>query len=303
MKDENIKLLDYIKSTAIFLSSKEGVGDFSVECTRLCGWLKTLDAQFKKSSGIDQGERLFMVYNRQVSMIGTDCLAVPEKFKELAACAAGLGFSVLLTIGIISFFREFSQVQALCDEGMLSSLEIVADRLDELAAQTPVEDFIKKLVDLRRPMSIVGHVDELKRHGFLSSPALNAADITFYPKDFAQERYERPAPLTPVRPCSGRMQICVSIDGYIYPCLGLMGFPEQAIGSVVGRDETFDLEGYQPGISALLNHGPEIDAEGPFDCTVELPWMCKRHRGELLKKLQADGSSASMYQNRPDFHS
>ena len=82
------------------------------------------------------------------------------------------------------------------------------------------------------------------------------------------------------------MQLYICKDGNIYPCLGLLGIQDYAISNISNGIEEFNIMGDKANVDLLklYQQGPEIQTDNSL-CRkyTSLPWICERHRMELLK--------------------
>ncbi|MFD0958008.1 hypothetical protein [Paenibacillus chungangensis] len=288
MERNQLNLYQHLKSVAIMLQPDEKGEDFLPGSQQLIDWLARYDNWFKESVGINDGERPYTLYNREVSLFGVDLLSVPDKLKGLAAASIEKGYAISFTVDIVDLYRQFDVVQSLCGASLLSSLGIIIDNIDLLAEHTAVADFMEKIVHLRLPVGLIGPVSLLRKHHILSLDAMNATDITIYPSMSATSPETSSMPNHPVNKCANRIQLYIDNDGHMYPCLGMLGLKDYAMGHIDQEISETALSGghYKLNLPQLMNKGPDLTtATKPRQRMTTLPWICEQHRAELLEHV------------------
>lgn len=284
MERNHLNMYQHLKSVAIMLQPDITGSDFRPRSKQLVNWLARYDDWFKESVGINEGHRPYTLYNREVSLFGADLLAVPDKLQELAAACIGKGYAVSLTVDIFDLYRRFDVVQSLCKASVLSSLGIIIDSMDKLAEQISLADFMKDVIGLRMPIGLIGPVSLLRKHQVFSYDAVNATDMTIYPSIGGNPLGSRPVPANPVKKCANRIQLYIDHDGYMYPCLGILGLMDYAMGHIDDEISETALSGrhYKLNLPQLMARGPELPETTMQQRMTDLPWICEQHRAELL---------------------
>ncbi|MFA9560477.1 hypothetical protein ACERII_24560 [Evansella sp. AB-rgal1] len=285
MEIKQINLIQHLKSVAIMLHPNETGDDYQLNSTKLMNWLHQYDNWFKESVGITEGERPYTLYNRQVSLFGEGLLSLPKKFEELAESIINMGYAVSLTVDIVELFNDFNEVKSLCDKSLISSLGVITDQIDYLEEHISINDFMKELVALKRPIGLIGSVSALRNHNLLSLTSLNGTDITIYPPPGITGNNSPTAHVNPISPCANRLQLYIDQDGHIYPCMGLLGITDYALGHVTDNiNETAILgKEYKLDLEQLMIEGPKLtNSIKPQQMNTNLPRVCELHREELL---------------------
>ncbi|WP_141211917.1 hypothetical protein [Pseudanabaena sp. SR411] len=134
-------------------------------------------------------------------------------------------------------------------------------------------------------VGIIGSCEEMRKIHLFQSQVVNSTDITIYPSKKEESFTNIGVPSNAPQACANRFKLYIDYDGSIYPCFGLIGLHNQAIGSIreafsncalAGQPYTFDL------ISLALK-GPELQEENAATRFTSLPWICERHRSEIIK--------------------
>lgn len=281
------RLLERLKSVAILLQPNVTRDDYEPSTDQLLRWLISYDSWFKEAFGIDHGHRLFSLYNREVALFGAEILTLPDKLKNISSSAISFGYAVSITAEITELHKYFSVVQELCSGSLLSSLGVIIEGTDDPELLIPVVDFMNDLINLRRPIGLIGSMSSLRRHGLLSIQSINATDITIYPASEYNNSLVVSLPANPVKPCGTRFRLYVDNDGHIYPCLGLIGLTDYALGHIC---DDFGITAFASGcyrldLPKLMHAGPKLQMEVKDQRFTSLPLICEQHRMELL----ADG--------------
>lgn len=271
MTDLRTQLLSRYKVVSFFLEPNMTYTGFQVPSKVLCHWLDRFEDWFSAQCK----EKPFLYYGRSVNINGTALLCCIDDLEELLACCTKHQLSVTLQLDFMSFYENYDIVAALCEKHSIGGLTIVAVEIDSDVTVEQMESFFQKVRSLRRLVTLVSSLDTIRKYHFFSSPALNGSDltITFYEPDTTPETVSNP-----VCPCAERMNLCVCMDGLIYPCSGLTLLPGCSIGSVYS-DEPPQLD---DNLLELMLLGPDIPVEGAVSSEALMPWFCQRHRAELM---------------------
>lgn len=282
---KQLSLYQHLKSVAIMLQPDPTGADFEPSSKQLIDWFARYDSWFKESVGINDGHRPYALYGREVSLFGADLLSVSDKLRDLAASCIEKGFAVSLTVDILSLYREFDIVQSLCRDSLVSSIGIICDPIDTLADEGSLADFMSDVIGLRRPVGLIGPVSLLRKHELFAYESINATDITVYPSQGASRVEMHALPDHPVKKCANRIQLYIDHEGYIYPCLGMLGLTDYAMGHIGDDISGTALAGghYPLDLPKLMVEGPELQlGSKPQQRMTDLPWICEQHRSELL---------------------
>lgn len=284
--NSQISLHQQLKSVAIMLQTNDTGDDYQLDSMQLANWLTRYDQWFKESVGVLDGLRPFALYNRQISLFGADILALPDKLKAIATASIQLGYAVSITVDILDLYDNFDVVVSLCEESLLSSLGVTMDRLPQLCSITPIENFIQQVVNLKRPIGLIGSITSLRDYNILSLESINGTDITMYSTFNEYNSLHSSIPLNPIKSCANRLQLYIDNIGYMYPCLGLFGIMEYAMGHICDEinDTALSGHGYQLNLLQLMKEGPDIqrDSSSLQQRNTTLPWVCEQHRLDLL---------------------
>ncbi|WP_348622672.1 hypothetical protein ABFT51_14005 [Paenibacillus peoriae] len=181
MEKNKIELYQHLKSMAVYLQPNVDETDYELGVDELTKWLTQYNQWFKETVVVNKGYRPYVLYNREVSILGNDIFIVPDKLMELAKSTINNGFAFSITLDIVELFHNYTHLKSLCDDSLLSSVGVTTDNLFVLAKLTSIKDFMRLLINLRRPIGIIGSISTLREYGFLSYESVNSMDITIYP--------------------------------------------------------------------------------------------------------------------------
>lgn len=195
------------------------------------------------------------------------------------------GFAFSITLDIVELFHNYTHLKSLCDDSLLSSVGVTTDNLFVLAKLTSIKDFMRLLINLRRPIGIIGSISTLREYGFLSYESVNSMDITIYPIKSETSNFRNTIPENPINQCANHLRLYIDGDGYIYPCYGLVGLREFSLGNIKDgfENSTFVTDNYDLDLLELKRNGPKLhESTNQLQRVSTLPWICERHRMELL---------------------
>ncbi|MNW39463.1 hypothetical protein D3C74_165530 [compost metagenome] len=144
---------------------------------------------------------------------------------------------------------------------------------------------MRLLINLRRPIGIIGSISTLREYGFLSYESVNSMDITIYPIKSETSNFWNTIPENPINQCANHLRLYIDGDGYIYPCYGLVGLREFSLGNIKDgfENSTFVTDNYDLDLLELKRNGPKLhESTNQLQRVSTLPWICERHRMELL---------------------
>ena len=285
MLDKKSQLLNHFLSLTFVLEPNSDSSDFLVPYEKLLQWLERYDSWKKKSADLDIEHRPFLWYGQSLTIVGSGLFSCPETSQKLLARISELGYNITLHADFMEAYENFSMLEAFCESSCVSSLAIFACDLDPELSPDKLEAFWQKLRSLRRIINISGSVDELRAYGLFSSPALNSSDLSI---STYNRNLQIKAPMGISKPCNNRMTLYIDADGSLYPCFGLLGLQEYALGSVYDddEDEVIHLDRYPLDLQKLMCQGPDIPQQGDVSPHPNLPWLCRRHRSELTRKAK-----------------
>lgn len=284
MQNNIIHMYQHMKSVAIHLCPNDTGTDYQLGSIQLMKWLGQYDHWFKESVGIPEGKHAGTLYNRQISVYGGGILSLPNVLRELAKTVIHLGFAFSITVDIKELYHNFSFIRSLCDESLLSEIGIYSDNISALEEQSLIEAFIDQIVALRRPIGLIGSVELLRSYKILTMDSLNGSDITLYPLSYHDSIVSKQTDVSPEKSCANHLQLYINSDGYLYPCLGLLGSADYSIGHIGDDISETALSGNASMLDLfkLFKEGPGMNENTkPLKSSTSLPLICERHRMEL----------------------
>ena len=119
--------------------------------------------------------------------------------------------------------------------------------------------FLEEMASKGLSIGLIGFMEHIDSLNLLEKACFNANSFTIYP--MSQEplgSFTR----NPVTSCSRHFRILVDEKGLIYPCIGLYGLEEFALGSIYTKmeDSYFGHQQYPLDLPALIAKGPTLIA-------------------------------------------
>jgi len=269
----------WLKSVAVLAPGRGR--DLTVPLSRLGDWIVAYDGWYKTALGVLQGRRLHCLYHREVAFVGNSLLPAASRLAKFGHVARGLGYGVSLSVGVSEAveseeaFFSLAALPAFNHVGLIFGEDDCRPEnlglVERLLARTSVK------------VGIIGPLGGVERMGLLASLALNRADVTIHPTGNLPGG-QPPPPSAWVAPCSQSFRLYVDSEGLLFPCLGLLGLPGAALGSVYEPLErtVFGGKPYNLDLGRLALAGPALDPESPAERELALPWTCERHRRAVL---------------------
>lgn len=274
--------LKYFKSINFYPLIDTENQDYFPRTADMLQWLTQLHTFYQEALGINEGRNMHSLYNREISLQGDEVMAFPDKLIQVARLAKSLGYGYSLTLPIDRFMAIQSDLQPLLDECLLSSIGIVMDGTAEQVQEKDKEytAFLEEMASKGLSIGLIGYMEHIDSLNLLEKACFNANSFTIYP--MSQEplgSFTR----NPVTSCSRHFRILVDEKGLIYPCIGLYGLEEFALGSIYTKmeDSYFGHQQYPLDLPALIAKGPTIPEWLLADQTQRLtgmPPMCELHR-------------------------
>lgn len=273
--------VQFFRSAALFLDVDETGTDFIVSSRVLADWVVRFDHWYKQTAGIMEGERLHLVYHREVAIVGDLPLEQDDALVRIGEACRRVGLGYSLTFDLPQSLVSIEKVLRMVDSGVISSAGVrYMDPEDDIDDGT-AREFIETLLTRGCQLGLIGPVSYWRKIGVLGGDVLNRSNITVYPRHL-QAVETLPFPQTPVQPCFGRFRIYVDVDGGMYPCLGLLGLEQARLGTIFDEFESTQLgsQSSQLNLAAWARQGPE--ELGPNlsrdNRQSGLPPICERHR-------------------------
>jgi len=242
------------------------------------------DEKFK--SKVIEIERLDLLYHRSLSIIAAGAALTRYLAHGICPVARELGLATVVHARIQDFTDEsasFKDLVQLCHPGSIV--------LDAREAKFPGgigvgRNLADAVLSGNVSLTLVGSPAYWRSTGLLDTAAFNSKQPTII---FREESHDQPNPMRLSKPavgvgknpCGMRFRLFVTPDGLIYPCDGLAGSQQFAIGNLwqdgldrhVGSDE----------LAELAENGPSVtrsDLQTP-DTPRDVPAVCRLHRAQL----------------------
>jgi radical SAM protein with 4Fe4S-binding SPASM domain len=278
------RLIERLKSAMVLVTIDEARKDFSVGTDNLVAWIEDFNEWTKERLGINQGRSLSSLYNREISLMGQGLLTLPDRLKAVAVKAIKLGYAFSITVDILELYRNFEVIKQLADFSYLSSLGVMITSLEQVQRISTLESFVTEVINLKRPLGLIGTRAVMRESGLLDVEAMNGTDITFYSSADSKGDTALIVPPNPLLPCANRFRLYVDYDGYIYPCLGLLGLTGYALGNVQNQlwKTVLNNRSYPLDFMILMTNGPTLSEKCTDHRVTSLPWTCERHRLDII---------------------
>jgi hypothetical protein len=276
----------WLRSVALLVRS-DGA-DLDPDPGRVIGWLERFDHWYRDAIGCDRHQRLHLLYHRDVTLIGDRLLDHVEAIDTIARKAAELGFGFSITIPLEEAVAGERRMVELIDCPGVSTVAISVSADERVSDRDALARILSAIVRGKQHIAFIGAYDRIRDLGLLDYQDVLSAQITVHPKDEAAGDRLR-IPSHPVRPCFARLRVYVDTTGEIFPCLGLVGIPSARMGSIDDPIErtVFGGRPYPLCLDRLARIGPDLNLPEPAQRFTGLPWICERHRRELLDEQES----------------
>jgi|GEM_PF-6163986 len=271
MTDLRTRLLSRFRVLSLLLEPNTAYSDFTVPAESLSLWLERYVQWYADQCT----EKPFLFYGHSVSISGSELLICSDSLEKILACCARHQLPVTLQMDFPEVYENIDLLISLCEQYSVGALTLTITEIPSDISPEQIESFFCRLRTLRRLLTLTASLDTLQRYQLFSSPALNSSDLTV---NLLEPQTASVPVKTPVFPCAERFSLCVDTDGLLYPCAGLMNLPDCAIGSVYSEEPL----GLNDDLLELMVLGPDIPALGTVSPEPFLPWICRRHRAELI---------------------
>lgn len=261
----------------MYLEMGNTPGDFFTPCDDLCGWLDAFEEWYER---VCADSHAFLRMGRGLCVSCTDVKECADAVGRLLSHASDVGYSTTLMICLEELCECFDMVEDFANKSVLNGVSITILGDEDGMYADHVEHMMGRLNEHGVQLTFSGPLDSMWALKLFSSDVLNGYGCTLSP--YEPEACEIvPAPPNPVKPCAERMGLFIAPDGMIYPCKGLIGFEEYAIGSIEKGGP--DVKKSPIDLVRIMVHGPDAEVAGDTDPEVSQPWMCRRHRVELSR--------------------
>ncbi|WGW05999.1 hypothetical protein [Tropicibacter oceani] len=271
----------WLRSAALFVTEDRRTGAYVPSVDRIGDWLGRFDAWYKDTIGIENTDRLHLMYHRDISLVGDRFLDHVPELARLAEIASGLGVGFSVTVPLDEALQDPQAMRALIGCRAVSTLGVSIDSDLQTPDAALLASILTGIVAAKGHLAFIGDYDAIARLGLLDIPGVDSAQITIHPKSRGAHLH---SPDMPVAPCFSRLRIYGDVDGSLYPCLGLVGVPGMALGHLDQPIEDTVLGGaaYPLRIDDLARRGPALTGAPPQDRLTGLPLVCEHHRRALL---------------------
>ncbi len=271
-------LTEWFRSVVILLAVDADGRITGPDITALARWLAGWDRWWRRTTGIDEGRRLHLVYRREVAVITPVPVRQLETMRPLAETCRALGLAWSVTVTARDAAGDVEAFRTALVDGRVHGVTLCFDD-DE-----PVPEGARRLVALALAsgtrVTLAGASGPIVASGLLAADGINGCHVTLEPTV--------PLPLrdtadgTRPDPCARRFRIVIDPAGDVYPCYGLLGLPHGRLGSVTRRfsPAPFTAPGAGLDLARLAAVGPPVTAAPPVSGG-SLPPICDLHRAQL----------------------
>lgn len=284
----------WLRSVAFLVGPASEGGGFVPEPDRLVAWLERFDGWYKAAIGSDRNQRLHLLYHRDVTLVGDRLLDHVAGIDRIARHAAALGFGFSITLPLGEAVAAEHRLLQLLECPGVSTVAISVSGDEEVTDPGTLARILSAIVRTKEHIAFIGSYDRISRFGLLDYEGVLSAQITIHPKEEGAAGATLPIPSRPVLPCFSRLRLYVDAAGGIFPCLGLVGIPSACLGTVDDpMDRTvFGGRPYSLCLDRLARSGPDLTGPEPAERFTGLPWICERHRRELLRDDTGEDAGA-----------
>jgi hypothetical protein len=276
----------WLRSVALLVRS-DANGGLEPSPDLLAAWLERFDDWYKVAIGCERNERLHLLYHRDVTVVGDRLLDHVAEIGMVARRAAGLGFGFSVTIPLDEALAAEPRMNELVACPGVSTLALSVAGDEVVGDEEALARILSAIVRTKGHIGFIGVYDRIRELGLLDYPDVLSTQITIHPKDGTTGE-TLPIPSRPVQPCFARLRVYVDTTGEIFPCLGLVGMPAARLGRIDDPIERTVLGGqpYPLCLDRLARTGPDLTHPEPAQRYTGLPWICERHRRELLQEQE-----------------
>ncbi len=291
------------RSITLILDSKITDCRLPIPINVLLEWLSSYESWWTKTTGINRGKNLHLLYWRYVTCRGSRLLRFIPELLEIASISSKMGCIFAVEIDLNESLDQRKLFDELINSGKVGELSIdvkITNKKYELAEYLSlIETVVKKGIFL----NLMGPLDFWKDLGILDSPVLNSSSFKIIPSmtkkmkyssritqqtlfDSKTRKHTESIGMYSFNPCSERFQIYIAPDGVIYPCKGLIGIPSCMLGTIYDRIENTVLAGGKDShldFRNLAKSGPKIQFDDFTSEFGDLEPICFFHRNYILE--------------------
>jgi len=257
-------------------------------------WLIEYNSLFVQETGAAEQRNLHLLYGRTVSLFGDILLKSAVRLVRFAEACKRIGFCFQIQLDVLECLQHMAILQRLVSSDCSGSLILNASEKGvPRYLISRIEELIKVILDQGWSLTLVGPLQFWRSTGIFETETLNGRNFAYVPSSSWSESFgvgepesqfsARPIVATP---CEARFELYIAPDGLIFPCRGLIGLNEYAIGSIwVSASRPMPLLApNQLDLVQLASRGPEIPNGklGPLDDS--LPLICAAHRAWIRTK-------------------
>jgi len=288
---DNSEFLKYFKSISIYPKIDENNNDFIPTTTSIIEWIGKFQTYFQQKIDLNNEENYHLLKNREISIHVEGVLRCFERIIEIATFSNSLGYVYSITLEIKELISNFSKIEKLVSDKIITSLGIVIDESDEILLNDNYANecamILLKTADFRINIGLMASIETLYKLEVLNASCFNSLSFTIHPINKKPNEYFNTSPVTS---CARHFKILINDDGLIYSCLGLFGIKEFSIGSIYSPlEETFFATGKSKlNFRELISHGFQIkpeDIQNNKRRLTGIPQMCELHRISINDSL------------------
>ena len=285
------------RSIVVLADCDSGRPIFPVD--QLADWLPRWDTWFKRSSGVEDGFQLELLYGRSLQFLGRNFAAHPDGVARISEVAVPLGFGCCVTVTVAECQQAWQDVEALIAKADLGSVYLEGrDTLPAADGVPSVRTVVERLLSCGVTPIFIGPLAVWQEDGLLTSPALNGTNWQLLPEAAPGGQDARLPKVSMVdsafSPCRERFTVFVTSDGFLYPCQGLAGMAAWSLGHLTDpvTDRILAPGGVHADLTMWAKTGPgsvgNVDGLGGE----ELAPVCRLHRAEIAATADAGWGTA-----------
>lgn len=243
-------------------------------------WIGNYNNWFLQMVGIHDGVGLHLLYDREIMITGENLLDCLLEIESVGKIARGYGFAFSISVLGECLHSRLSEILSLADGKIVSAIAVTINH--EEKSPDKLRTALEAIVAHGLNVGVIGEIKNIRKIELFGNEKISSADMTWYP--LVAEGIARNPP-NPIRACHSRLRIYIDSRGDIYPCLGMVGFEDGALGNI--RDPIVSTGLCESPVLDLLDvwevSGPRIveKSEQSNDEDMGLPEICRRHRAHL----------------------
>lgn len=285
MKSVKEQLVASLERVQVVLKSNDSNSGYTLDVDSVVKWFEKLDKWLEKY--YEEIGQVNLVYfkNRNVEILGNEIFCYEEDLKRILRGVKNYHFAVEMKFDLNYFVKNFSTILNCKTERLVDNISIIICDTECSIDKENLDRLLCDMIPYYSGFKIIGSYDALMHYGLFSMKSVCSTHLDLSMVDGELERlypnYEKP--------CMNKISSIVYSDGYVYPCEGLVGLKNAAIGKInASSDEMKIFEERRKPLLEWYKDGPSLENEDIIVESDELPYYCRRHRAQLIEQSKGN---------------